>query len=72
MIRQLLEARGAPGTCHLFSEDPDLDGVTLPLSEALEAIVGRGVGTLVSCLPGRLGYYEGEEPGERYILERAV
>ena len=23
-----------------------------------------------SCLPGSLGYFEGEEIGERYVLER--
>jgi len=24
----------------------------------------------LSCIPGKLGYFEGEERNERYILER--
>ena len=28
------------------------------------------VGTLLSCIEGKLAYYESEEPGERYILHR--
>lgn len=71
-IRRLLEARGAPPTCHVFSEDPELDGQELALADALERIIGQGMGTLLSCVPRRLGYYEGEEPRERYILERAA
>jgi hypothetical protein len=42
----------------------------LPLHDALLAIVGRGSGALVSCIPGRLGYYEGEERAARVILRR--
>jgi len=30
------------------------------------------MGAFVSCIPGKLGYFESEEPGERYVLERAV
>jgi hypothetical protein len=55
----------------LLAEDPALDGREFPLEEALNAVVGRGMGAFVSCLRGRLAYFEGEEPGERYLLERA-
>jgi hypothetical protein len=27
-------------------------------------------GTFLSCIPGQLAYFEGEEAGERYILAR--
>jgi hypothetical protein len=37
-------------------------------SEGLEQIVGRGMGTVLSCLPGRLAFVETED--ERFILER--
>jgi hypothetical protein len=40
------------------------------LRDAINQILGVGHGTLLSCVPGRLGYFEGEDPGERYILER--
>jgi hypothetical protein len=69
-IERLLRSRGAPAICHVVSEDPSLDGRDLPLPEALVRIVGRGMGALVSCVPGRLGFFEGEEPGDRWLLER--
>lgn len=69
-IITLLQDRGAPSDCHVISEDPDIDGTSMPLSEALATIIGSGMGTLVSCLPGSLAYFEGEEAGERYILQR--
>lgn len=69
-IATLLTERGAPSQCHLISSDRDLDGQDLPLIEALKQIVGFGEGTLVSCIPGRLGYFEGESPKDRFILER--
>ena len=69
-IAELLRTKGAPAECVLLSESDALDGRRLPLEEALSAILGRGMGTLVSCVPGRLGFYEGEGPRERYLLER--
>jgi hypothetical protein len=71
-IADELRARGAPKECYVVSESSKLDGQILSLDDALDAVVGRGAGALISCLPGRLGYYEGEDPGERYILERAA
>src|ERR1700730_1845397 len=50
------------------SEDPALDQKELPLVEALKQIVGRGMGTVLSCVPGRLAFVETED--ERFILER--
>lgn len=67
-IAKLLVARGAPGYCYVIAEDPRLDGRELQLSEALEEIVGSGMGAILSCVPGRLGFIETED--ERFILER--
>ena len=69
-IEQLLRGHGAPATCYVIAESRLLDGRVLPLGEALTAVVGRGSGAVVSCIPGRLAYYEGEDPDERYLLER--
>ena len=71
-IGDVLRGAGAPATCYVLSEETDLDGQVMELDEALEGIVGRGMGTFISCIPGRLAYFEGEEPGERYLLVRAV
>ena len=69
-IGHLLRQRGAPATSVLLAEDAALDGQELPLEEALRRVVGRGMGAFVSCLPGRLAYFEGEGPGERCLLSR--
>jgi hypothetical protein len=67
-ILLLLKAKGAPDTCYAISEDDDLDGKEIPLGQALKTIVGSGIGTFLSCLPGRLAYFEDEDC--RWILER--
>lgn len=69
-IEALLKAKGAPDLCYAISTDSELDGRSVPLGATLTRIHGMGHGTLLSCVPGSLGYFEGEEMGARYILER--
>lgn len=69
-ILELLRTRGAPETCHVISANPQLDGKQMPLVDALAKTVAMGHGTVVSCIPGKLAYYEGEDPGERFLLVR--
>ena len=69
-VGRALRQRGAGETCHVISEIPELDGKRLPLKIALNEVIGRGMGTLLSCVPGALGYFEGEEPGDRCVLWR--
>ena len=69
-ILQLLRQEGAPELCHALSESNVLDGQDLQLGAALEQVVGQGCGTVLSCLPGQLAYYEAEDPGARYLLIR--
>jgi hypothetical protein len=63
-----LGQEGAPAKCVVFSEAQDIDRHELPLAAAIQRAFGSGSGTLVSCIPGILAYYEGEEPGDRWIL----
>lgn len=42
----------------------------MPLSEALNAIMGMGDGAFVSCIPGRLGFYEYEDVKSSYLLSK--
>ncbi len=63
-----LQKRHSPSLVFAISEDPSLDQKELPLVEALERIVGYGMGTVLSCIPGRLAFVETED--ERFILER--
>jgi hypothetical protein len=68
-IETLLKRKGASTRCHLISSNEDLDGCEMLLRDALEQTVGHGSGTIISCIPGKLAYFEGEEQYERYILE---
>lgn len=67
-IARELDKRHSPKIVFAISEDPALDQKEVPLVQALEQIVGRGMGTILSCLPGRLAFVETED--ERFILER--
>jgi hypothetical protein len=69
-IAKLLRQRGARDLCHVISADRDIDNRELPLEKALDEAVGMNMGTFISCIPGRLGYFEFEDLGERYILAR--
>ena len=65
-IYQLLRNSGAPEHCYMISENDDLDGQSANLREILDRLVGAGIETIVSCVPGKLAYFEGER--ERFIL----
>lgn len=63
----LLKQLGAGDKCWVISEG-DLDGQELDLLAAPQEVVGYGMGTLISCVPRRLAYFESED--ERYILQK--
>jgi len=69
-IEGALHGRGAGDSCYVISANSAIDGKHLPLKLALEKVVGQGLGTLLSCIPGELAYYEGESPADRCILAR--
>jgi hypothetical protein len=69
-IEAILRGRGAGDRCHVISENRAIDGKTQSLKLALEKVVGQGMGTLLSCVPGELAYYEGKGPSDRCILAR--
>jgi hypothetical protein len=63
-----LKKRHSPDIVYVISEDSMLDQKVLPLAEALERVVGRGVVAVLSCIPRCLAFVETED--ERFILER--
>lgn len=69
-IEVLLTRKGALERCHVTSSNASIDNREMPLRQALQETVGSGSGTIISCIPGRLAYFEGEEQNQRYILER--
>ena len=62
-----LRGMGAPDTCWVFGNY--IDGREMKLEEALSELIGYRTGTIVSCLPGELAFFENED--ERMILHRA-
>jgi hypothetical protein len=69
-IDRLLRGYGAPDKAYVLSSSRTLDGKVLGLRGALDEIVGHGMGSVISCIPGQLAYYEGESAGDRCILRR--
>ena len=69
-VEAMLRKRGAPPTCYVLAANSDIDGREMPLGEALEAVTGMGNGAFVSCIPGRLGFYEYEDMKSSYLLSR--
>ena len=69
-IEKVLKRKGAPEQCYVMSDDVDIDGKEMLLREALLKVVGSNMGTVISCVAGKLAYFEFEDMGERYLLER--
>ena len=57
-VEAMLRRRGAPAKCYVLAAGNDLDGHEMPLMDSLDSIIGMGNGAFVSCIPGRLGFYE--------------
>lgn len=70
LIYKNLKSKGATDRCYAMSTNKAIDTKELELLDALELVIGQGDGALVSCIPGKLAYFELEDPGERYMLER--
>jgi hypothetical protein len=59
-ISRMLKSKGAGRTCWVISASAEIDGRELDLESALEKVVGSGIGAILSCVPGKLAYFEGE------------
>ncbi|HEX7862034.1 MAG TPA: hypothetical protein VF773_17000 [Verrucomicrobiae bacterium] len=69
-LERLLRAKGAGDIAHVIADNSELDGLDLPLFEALDGVLSHQFGSVVSCIPGRLAFYKKEAPGDAFILER--
>lgn len=68
----ILVSQGAPKNCHVISAIPVLDGRDMVLEDVVTEAELAGWGTLISCIPGRLGCYLDEAgSGRRLLLVRA-
>jgi hypothetical protein len=70
-VLRLLRELGAGDRCYVISASSDYDGREVDLKLAVDDIFDGGAdGTLIGCQPDGLGYFQGEEPRQGYILER--
>jgi hypothetical protein len=53
-----------------MADDENIDGTEMNLTDALSQVVGMDAGALISCIPGKLAYFEMEGLGKRYLLIR--
>jgi hypothetical protein len=60
-VCRLLRHYDAPATCHVISaDDSELDEQELDLEEALAKVFDFSQATIISCIPGKLAYFEGD------------
>jgi hypothetical protein len=69
-ISRFLKRRRAPGDCCVFSNCKELNGHSMGLNEAIRAVHRVGLGTVVSCIPGQLTFYEGELFRDEHIPQK--
>ena len=73
IIGNMLKSYETNDNCYLISYDEEIDGMYLPFMEALERVVGLGMPSIISCITGKLAYFEGEQEigaPPRFILKR--
>lgn len=66
----VLRRKGAGRTVWAISADPAIDSTELLLEDAIRLVLGSDWGTILSCIPGKLGFFRGEEINSERLLER--
>jgi hypothetical protein len=69
-VEESLAAKEAGSRCSVISENSKIDAREFDLRKARNETIAIGMGTIISCVAGKLGYFEHE--GVRYTLERQV
>jgi hypothetical protein len=69
-VAAMLTERGAPPTCYVISRNERLNGTYVPLNDAVASACSGGGVTLVSCIPGKLGFFGGMYADESRLLVR--
>jgi len=69
-VHEQLSARGAPAACFVYAPDHEWDGAQVDLLEALEQYLTYG-DAIISCLPGELALYVGEDGNPVLLLVRS-
>jgi hypothetical protein len=64
----ILKSKGANNSCYIISEHSDYDGLCVDLDEGINSLFHSGISYFLSCIPGVLVYYEGEDKNQKLIL----
>lgn len=67
MVVEALRSLGAPPNAYVMSDMMSSDQSEVALERAVDE-AQTAYGAVISCIPGRLAYFQGEERGERFIL----
>ena len=65
----LLKADGAPDLCYVISENSKYDMRCSSLVNLTQELFNSGISYFLSCVPGKLAYYEGEGFDQRFLLK---
>jgi len=66
-VGRALRDRGAPEACCVFV-DRDMAPRVMTLDEALTDLVFGDDAAIISCVPGTLGLFSDEAPGDQWLL----
>lgn len=66
----LMRRKGAGKVVWIISEYAPIDGREMSLEDAMEQTWDLCRGTILSCIPGKLAFFRGEEMRSEYLLER--
>jgi len=67
-ILNQLRSYNSPPNCHIMAEHSKYDQKTMQIEDALQTLFASGISYIISCIPGKLLYYEGENINERYMI----
>jgi hypothetical protein len=69
-IYNLLKYYNVPNECYIISTSYLYDMKYMKLDLALKELLGNDFPSIISCIPGKLVFYEGEAPSNRFILKK--
>ncbi|HEX7729416.1 MAG TPA: hypothetical protein VF392_10300 [Terracidiphilus sp.] len=64
----LLRKKGAGPMVWVISEMLAMDGKEMRLEAAMHEVWGQGIGSVLSCIPGKLAFFEDEEMHSQRLL----
>lgn len=74
-LLKALEKLGAEKACHVISCNEAVDGKQMPLVDAVRAVMGYGLPSIIICAPETLAYFEAEQekgPPPRFLLVKHI